>query len=175
MTDGESAPTGDDAPDLPEGKAGTRRSRQVLGGARLNKQQQNVVKIASAAVCFISIIGIVWLLAGRGKGDGRGRRTTYTDERAEPEALAEKARALARKADAAENSNDTAEAYRLLCEAKDKMERANKLMQALSQKYPGKGYKHLQTKAQMFATQSKGIREQHFRIEMQMRRDGRLR
>ena len=177
MTDSEVAPTGDDASDAPKGTASTRRSRQVLGGARLNKQQQNIVKIVSAAVTFICLIGIVWLLAGRGGGDGKQGRRRHTDERAVPDALAEEARALAQQADAAENSDDTAEAYRLLCEAKEKMERSNELWQALTQKYQGKGYAHLQKRAQMIATQSKGIREQHFRVGMQMdklRREGKL-
>jgi hypothetical protein len=177
-TDGEAAPARDDAADVREGAGTTRRSRQVLGGMRLNRQQQNMVKIVSAAVSFVCLIGIVWLIANMGGDSGRQGRRIVTDERAEPERLAEEARALAQQANAAENSNDTAEAYRLLCDAKDKMERANQLWAALVKKHPGKGFEYLEKKGQMFATQAKGIREQHFRVGMQLdklRREGKLR
>ncbi len=152
----------------------SRRKRVILGGRRLSEQQQTIVKIASFAVIVLSLIGMAWLLNRMNKPVKRGRHIVV-DPRAEPERLAEEAHKFARQARAAEDTGDIREALRLISEAKDRIEEADRLYSKLAQRYEGKGRWRGQVKARQIKTQAYGIRTQHFRLDMQVRREeGRL-
>lgn len=165
------------APQASQTKRTVRRKRVVLGGMRLSEQQQTMVKIASFAVMVLCIIAGAWLVVQKTKqprGGGTGR-IIRTDPRANPDRLCEEACNLAREAREAEDRRDLREALRLICEAKDKVEEADRLYTEIAHKHEGEGFGYIQKGARRIKVRAKVIREQHFQIDMRLRRqEGRL-
>lgn len=158
-------------------KRTVRRKRVVLGGVRLSEQQQTMVKIASFGVMVLCIIAGAWLVVQRTKkqpGGGTGR-IIRTDPRANPDRLCEEACNLAREAREAEDRGDLRGALRLICEAKEKVEEADRLYTEIAHKHEGEGFGYIQKGARKIKVRAKVIREQHFQIDMRLRRqEGRL-
>jgi len=150
-----------------------RQKREVLGGVRLSKKGQTIVKIVSAAISFLCFVGIVWLLAGyRRQPVIHITKTIRVNEMDKADALADKARDLARKARDEEHAGNTNEAVTLLEEAKAKIEEGLSIVEGLShmEKYQGKGYGYIEKKAVALNTQAQGIRQELFRLQMQKMR-----
>lgn len=153
----------------------SRRKRVILGGMRLSKQQQTMVKVASFGVIVISLIGVAWMLNYMSNKPKKRSQRIIVDPRAEPERLAEEAGALARQARVAEDTGDIREALRFISEAKEKIEEADRLYSIVAEQYQDKGPWRGQVKSRQIKTQAYGIRTQHFRLDMQVRREeGRL-
>ncbi len=163
------------APPVSETARTTRRRREIFGGMRLSQQQQTMVKIASFGVIVISLIGVAWMLNYMSRKPVKRGRSIVMDPRAEPERLAEEACALARQARTAEDTGDIREALRLISEAKEMIEEADRLYSIVAEQYQDKGPWRGQVKSRQIKTQAYGIRTQHFRLDMQVRREeGRL-
>jgi pSer/pThr/pTyr-binding forkhead associated (FHA) protein len=149
-----------------------REKREVLGGMRLSKKGQTIVKIVSAAISFMCIVGIVWLLAGyRRAAPVVVKKETRIDQMARPRALADEARDIAKRARDEEHKSNTDEALKLFEEAKAKIEEATALVEELSQKYSGAGYSWVEKEAASLNTQAQGIRQEVFRLQMQKMRN----
>jgi len=146
--------------------------REVLGGLRLSRRAQTIIKVVCAAISLACIFGIVWLITNRRRGPVIIRREVRVDPMAEVDTLSEDARRLAQQAREAEDRGSTAEAYRLIAQARDKIEESLRKLEELQAKYQGEGYSWVERKLTQINTQARGIREQWFRLKMQAEKSG---
>ena len=162
-----------------EGK-GSRRAfqrprREILGGVRLSKTQQTIVKIVCAVVilfCIAVMIGLINYWQNRPvEYSSTENRNIYVDQEGKPKRLSKEARELARSAREAEQAGRTREAYKLFTEAKEKAEEARTLITELAEKHSGPTYWKLHSTAGEIANQATTISSEAFRLEMQVQRD----
>lgn len=153
-------------------RSSRRLKMEVFGGARLTKTQQTIIKIVCAAIMLICIYFALKVITSRRRGGGRTiNRVTYFDETEEPRRLLDEARDLARRAREYELDGDTVEANVLMSEARDKINRAQGLADALEQKYPGEGYRSIHKLTTEINQKGQIIRQEAFRLNMQLKRD----
>ncbi|MHC5056138.1 MAG: FHA domain-containing protein [Planctomycetota bacterium] len=160
-----------------EGEDGERRSsrrvsrrpqREILGGIRLSKTQQTIIKIVCAAVMALSALGIMWLINyARNRPVVYIDRKTYVDPQAEPKKLIADALELARSAREAEQAGNTGVANELIQDAKGRAEKARDLITALDEKHPGPTYWQLHELAADINKNAATISSEAFRLEMQ--------
>jgi pSer/pThr/pTyr-binding forkhead associated (FHA) protein len=150
-----------------------RPKREILGGIRLSKTQQTVVKVICALTSLGCIFGVVWLLSTRQRdphvqaNQARKTRIIKVDPRAEPEKMFRNAEMMAATAATAEDNGDLDEAIRILEEAEKRMEEALKAWDGLEEKYQGDGYHYLRKQSVDWANKLRGVRLQKFRIRQQ--------
>jgi hypothetical protein len=153
-------------------RARGRQKREVLGGARMSKSTQTIVKIVCAGISAMSLFGMAWILAGRKPSAPINiERKIHVDPMAEPKALEEEAHKLAQLGKDAEQQGKTSDALAQYLAAKAKIEQATAILEELARTHEGKGYGWVQDKASSLNTQAQGIRTELFRIQMQIMRE----
>jgi pSer/pThr/pTyr-binding forkhead associated (FHA) protein len=165
-----------------EGEDGERKSsrrisqrpkREILGGIRLSKTQQIIIKIVCAVVilfCIAAIFGLIdkW----RNPSVEYAPRVTYVNQEDEPRKLVADAVELARSARAAEQGGSVDVAFELITKAKKSAEEARDLITVLAEKHPGDTYWRLHELAAEINKQTATINSEAFRIEMQIQKAG---
>jgi len=151
-----------------------RPQREILGGVRLSKTQQTIIKIVCAAIMVLSAVGIMWLIKHwRAKPDVIYQTTvTYVNPEDEPKKLMADAVELTRNSKEAERSGDIKVAFELITKAKNSAEKALELITALDEKHPGPTYWKLHDLRSEMTTQTATISSEAFRLEMQAARAG---
>jgi len=155
-------------------RSARRPKKEILGGARLSKTQQTIIKIVCAAVMLFCAAVIIGMINHWRKGPGviHINKKTYVNLEDEPKKLMADAVEIARRARDAEQAGRTAEAYELMKSAKESAERAVALMVDLDEKHPGPTYWKLHKLRAEMTTRSATINSEAFRLEMQATRDG---
>ena len=154
-------------------RASRRPQREILGGIRLSKTQQTIIKIVCAAIMALSALGIMWLINyWRNRPVVYVTNVTYVDPQAEPKKLIADALELARSARAAEQAGDTKLANELIQDAKERAEKARDLITALDEKHPGPTYWQLHDLAAEINKNAATISSEAFRLEMQTQNAG---
>ena len=156
-----------------DGESGESRraKREVLGGVRMSKRTQTIVKIACAGISFICIVAAVMLLGGRRNQPVYVKKVIHENPMEKPDLLAAEARTLTQQAQKVNDGGDTAKAYEIMCEAKAKMEEATQMVEALAHTHQEKGYEWVERKATELNTQAQGVRMEWFRLQMQKMRE----
>ncbi len=154
----------------------TRRvQRKVLGGAKLSKVQQTLIKIVCAAIIVLTWVFFLYILPRIRRWRKSRRepveRTVFVDPIKEPKRLLSEATDLHRRGRDAELEGKTIEAHTLTNEAKEKINRAQEFTDALGQQYQGSGYRHIHKLASAVNQKAQAIRLDEFRLGKQVERD----
>lgn len=153
-----------------------RPKREILGGARLTRRQQTLIKIVCAAIMAGTAAAAMGLLTKK-KTQGESapifmERKIYVRPLDEPKKCKKEATDLWREARDAEARGETQEAYELIRESRDKIERAQELYQKIIDEHPGEGYQYLQKAVGEIISLGQGIKDDWLRLKMQVERDG---
>ncbi|MHC4199705.1 MAG: FHA domain-containing protein [Planctomycetota bacterium] len=158
-----------------ETRSTRRAQREILGGAKLSKRQQTLIKIVCAAIIVLTWVFFIYIQPRiRRWREGRPRtveRTTFVNPTEEPKRLLSEATDLHKRGRDAELEGKTVEAYTLTNEAKEKINRAQELTDALGQKYPGEAYRHIHKLASAVNQKAQAIRLDEFKLGKQVERD----
>ncbi|MHC4250034.1 MAG: FHA domain-containing protein [Planctomycetota bacterium] len=164
-----------------EGEDGERRSsrrvskrpqREILGGIRLSKTQQTIIKVVCAAVMALSALGIMWLINyARNRPVVHVNRVTYVNPQDEPKKLIADALGLVRSAREPEQAGNTGVANELIQDAKERAEKARDLITALDEKHPGPTYWQLHELAADINKNAATISSEAYRLEVQVESD----
>ena len=146
---------------------------EILGGIRLSKTQQIIIKIVCAVVilfCIAAIFGLIdkW----RNPSVEHVPRVTYVNQEDKPRKLIDDAVELARSARAAEQGGSIDVAFELITKAKESAEEARDLITVLAEKHPGETYWKLHSLAAEINKQTATINSEAFRLEMQVEKAG---
>ncbi len=153
-----------------------RPKREVLGGAKLTKRQQTLIKIVCAAIMAGTAAAAMGLLNRKKTQDESGsitiERKIYVRPLDEPKKCKREATDLWREARDAEAGGETQEAYELIRESKEKIERAQELYQKIIDEHSGEGFQYLQKDVGEIISLGQGIKDDWLRLKMQVERDG---
>ena len=99
-------------------------------------------------------------------------RKIYVRPLDEPKKCKKEATDLWREARDAEDGGETQKAYELICESKEKIERAQELYQKIIDGHSGEGYQYLQKDVGEIMAVGQGIKEDWLRLKMQVMNEG---
>jgi len=154
----------------------TRRvQRKILGGAKLSKGQQTLIKIVCAAIIVLTWVFFLYILPRirRWRQSQRApvENIRFVNPTEEPKRLLAEATDLHKRGRDAELEGKTIEAHTLTNEAKELINRAQTLTDALGQKHQGPGYRHIHKLASAVNQKAQAIRLDEFRLGKQVERD----